>query len=241
MYTALGQSPVAMMKFTLTLLLLSGLLLAARESSLENKANDHESIEWCDVWLPHANETSLPRVLLIGDSIARDYFPAVEKLLAGKAYVGRLSSSAFISDQALLEQIKMTLGSMKFDVIHFNNGMHGWQHAEQEYQHAFPELLATIHKNAPQAKLIWASTTPLKDSPVLSIPGASAATNDRIVERNSMALKCIALENIPVDDLYILMNGHPEFHRDNVHFNKEGISRQATQVAAQIKQVLSAH
>ena len=33
-----------------------------------------ESIEWCDIWITHANETNLPRVLLIGDSIARDYF-----------------------------------------------------------------------------------------------------------------------------------------------------------------------
>ncbi|MFX3891450.1 hypothetical protein ACJBV1_11045, partial [Streptococcus suis] len=30
-----------------------------------------ESIEWCDIWISHANETNLPRVLLIGDSITR--------------------------------------------------------------------------------------------------------------------------------------------------------------------------
>jgi len=32
-----------------------------------------ESIEWCDIWISHANETNLPRVLLIGVSIACDY------------------------------------------------------------------------------------------------------------------------------------------------------------------------
>ena len=31
-----------------------------------------EAIEWCDIWISHANKTNLPRVLLIGDSIARD-------------------------------------------------------------------------------------------------------------------------------------------------------------------------
>jgi hypothetical protein len=47
------------------------------------------------VWITHANENKLPRVLLIGDSIARDYYPEVEKRLAGKAYVNRLTTSAF--------------------------------------------------------------------------------------------------------------------------------------------------
>src|SRR5580692_12561402 len=79
------------------------------------KADDYppsarESIEWCDIWISHANETNLPRVLLIGDSITRAYYPEVEKHLAGKAYVGRLSSSAFISDPVLLKQIELVLG-----------------------------------------------------------------------------------------------------------------------------------
>src|SRR5690349_15909760 len=61
-------------------------------------ADDHvpparEAIEWCDIWISHANETNLPRVLLIGDSIARDYYPEVEKQLAGKAFVARLATS----------------------------------------------------------------------------------------------------------------------------------------------------
>src|SRR5450432_1653745 len=85
-----------------------------------------ESIEWCDTWISHANETNLPRVLLIGDSITRAYYPEVEKKLAGKAYVGRLSSSAFISDPILQRQMELVLSEYKFDVIHFNNGMHGW-------------------------------------------------------------------------------------------------------------------
>ena len=119
-----------------------------------------ESIEWCDIWISHANETNLPRVLLIGDSITRAYYPEVEKQLAGKAYVGRLSSSAFISDPALLKQIEMVLKEYKFDVIHFNNGMHGWQHSEIEYEQAFPKFLKAIQKYAPHAKLIWANTTP---------------------------------------------------------------------------------
>src|SRR5262249_32125877 len=60
-----------------------------------------EAIEWCDIWISHANETNLPRVLLIGDSIVRDYYPEVEKRLAGKAFVARLSTSRFVADPVL--------------------------------------------------------------------------------------------------------------------------------------------
>src|SRR5277367_4881011 len=68
-----------------------------------------ESIEWCDLWISHANATNLPRVLLIGDSITRAYYPEVEKHLAGKAYVARLATSRFIADPVLLQEIALVL------------------------------------------------------------------------------------------------------------------------------------
>ena len=193
-----------------------------------------EPIEWCDIWISHANETNLPRVLLIGDSIARAYYPEVEKNLAGKAYVGRLSSSAFISDPILLKQIEMILSQYKFDVIHFNNGMHGWQHSEKEYEQAFPKFLETIQEYAPNAKLIWANTTPLKVSPNLPPDNQTQATDERIAARNVIAFKFALANGIPVDDLNTPLRGHPEFHSDNVHFNDQGIAIQAAQVATEI-------
>jgi hypothetical protein len=197
-----------------------------------------ESIEWCDIWISHANETNLPRVLLIGDSITRAYYPEVEKQLAGKAYIGRLSSSAFISDPVLLKQIEMVLGQYKFDVIHFNNGMHGWQHSDKEYEQAFPKFLKTIEKYAPNAKLIWANTTPLKISPNLPPGDQTQATDERIAARNAIALKFVQPEGISVDDLNTPMRGHPEFHSDNVHFNDQGVALQAAQVATYIEKQL---
>jgi hypothetical protein len=198
----------------------------------------HESIEWCDSWISHADETNLPRVLLIGDSITRAYYPEVERNLAGKAYVGRLSSSAFISDPVLLKQIEMILSQYHFDVIHFNNGMHGWQHSEKEYAVAFSKYLALIKKYAPHAKLIWANTTTLKVSPNLPTENQTQATDERIAARNAMALKIVSAKDIPVDDLNSLTRGHPEWHSDNVHFNDQGIVLQAAQVAKQIEPLL---
>jgi hypothetical protein len=198
----------------------------------------HEAIEWCDIWISHANETNLPRVLLIGDSITRAYYPEVEKRLAGKAYVSRLASSAFIGDPVLLAQIKLVLSQYQFAVIHLNNGMHGWQHTEKEYADAFPLYLKTIRESAPNATLIWANTTPLKVSPRLSADNQVQATDERIAARNAIALAFMQAQGIPVDDLNGPMLGHPEFHSDNVHFNAAGIAIQAEQVAGDVAGLL---
>jgi lysophospholipase L1-like esterase len=209
---------------------------AVRAETPPMPPSGRESVEWCDIWISHADKTNLPRVLLIGDSITQAYYPEVEKKLVGRAYVARLSSSAFISDPALLQQIEMVLGSTKFDVIHFNNGMHGWQHNEEEYGAAFPRFLKTIRRGAPAAKLIWANTTPLKISPANAAP--QQATDARIAARNDIALKFVAAEKIPVDDQFSIALGHPENHSDNVHFNDHGIALQAAQVADTIAQAL---
>jgi hypothetical protein len=195
-----------------------------------------ESIEWCDIWISHANETNLPRVLLIGDSITRAYYSKVEKHLEGKAYVARLATSRFISDPVLLQEITVVLDNTKFDVIHFNNGMHGWHHSEKEYRAAFPQFLSTIKAHAPGAKLIWASTTTLK----VSQPSdeQKQASDERIAARNAIALEFIKPQDIDVDDLNMLTREHPEYHSDNVHFNEEGIDLQAAQVAAHIRKLL---
>jgi lysophospholipase L1-like esterase len=226
------------LKLILPLTFAVGLLSQACAQPASYPPAAKESIEWCDVWISHANETNLPRVLLIGDSITRAYYPDVEKNLAGKAYVGRLTSSAFISDPILLKQIRMMLEEYKFDVIHFNNGMHGWQHSEKEYAAAFPKFLKTIRQYAPNAKLIWADTTPLKVSPNLPADNQTQATDERIAARNAIALRFVAAQNIHVDDLSMPMRGHPELHVDNVHFNEQGITIQAKQVAAQIEKAL---
>lgn len=222
------------MKFLIALV---PFVLAATPVLSADPVPSRENIEWCDIWIAHANESKLPRVLLIGDSITRAYYGEVEKRLAGKAYVARLASSAFISDPMLLKQITMVLGSMKFDVIHFNNGMHGWQHSEEEYRKAFPAYLAIIQQHATQAKLIWAATTPLKVSPPMK-PGEMIASDERIAARNEIALEMVRPAKIPVDDLFTPMKGHPEYHSDNVHFKANGIAVQADQVASEIEKLL---
>ena len=197
-----------------------------------------ESIEWCDIWISHANETNRPRVLLIGDSIARDYYPEVEKRLAGKAFVGRLATSRFVADPVLLKEIESVLDGAKFDVIQFNNGMHGWQHSEAEYRKAFPKLIKAIRARAPKAKLIWATTTPLRDGKDVTYDTKAEYSDARIAARNALAAEVVAGQNIPTVDLNAAVRGHPEYHSDNVHFNGQGSQIFAAQVCAAVEKLL---
>jgi lysophospholipase L1-like esterase len=192
------------------------------------RAIKREGTEWCDVWMPDSNQSNVPRVLLIGDSITRGYFPAVEALLQGKASCARLSTSKSVGDPALATEITAFLSESKYDVIHFNNGMHGWDYTEDEYRQYLPEMLRAIRQAAPGAKLIWASTTPVR----ADIP--AGPSNSRIDARNAIAREFFQHKEIPIDDLHALMAQHGDLHSDDVHYTDAGYSVAAQQVAGQI-------
>jgi lysophospholipase L1-like esterase len=195
-----------------------------------------EDIEWLDVWLPNSNDHDLPRVLLIGDSITRGYGQQVEANLKGKAYVGRMATSKSLGDPALLDEVALALKQQAVDVIHFNNGMHGEGYSEDEYAAALPGLLATLRRYAPNAKLIWASTTDVRQRNHLE---EADPKTERIIQRNRAAAGIVQKQGIPIDDLFSLVRGHPEYHApDGVHFNEKGSEILAAQVSKSIEKLL---
>ncbi len=204
----------------------------AGASLAQTRKISRESTEWTDVWFPNSDATGLPRVLLIGDSITRAYFAAAEGDLKGKAYCARIATSKAIGDPALPAELGVLIPEAKFDVVHFNIGMHGWGYTEDEYRRYLPELVAAIRNAAPGAKLIWASTTPVRKD---KSPGPS---NARITARNRIAREFFEKEGIPIDDLAALMADHNELHADDVHFNAEGSAMLAGQVAASVEKLL---
>ncbi len=195
-----------------------------------------EAIEWCNVWITEANGTKLPRVLLIGDSITGGYGQPVAGLLKGKASVATLTTSKSIGDPALLAEVALVLDQCRFDVVHFNNGLHGWGYTEDEYEKRFPDLVVTVRKHAPKAKLIWATITPMRQPGNLD---TIAEGTRRVQSRNEIAERIVTKEWIAVDDLYSLVKDHPEYwSNDGVHFNGRGIAVQAEQVTKRIVESL---
>ena len=210
--------------------------LAAATVGAQQPHIAREGIEWADIWVPEANGTTLPRVLLIGDSITKGYYSQVAEKLKGKASVARLATSKSIGDPVLLAEVALVLSQCRFDLVHFNNGLHGHGYTEKEYEKSFPELVATIREHAPKAKLVWATTTPTRTKGNLALINEGTK---RVEARNKIAESVVAKEGIAVDDLFGLVRDHPEYwSQDGVHFNSKGIAAQAEQVAKRILETL---
>jgi hypothetical protein len=197
-----------------------------------------EQIEWTWEIRPPHPDLRLPNVLLLGDSISRNYFPQVTQDLAGIANVYLMASSASVGDPRLPHQIAefAAMEKVRFRVVHFNNGMHGWGYSEAQYKAAFPQFLRAVHSLVDRdGALIWASTTPVRPD------AATGATNPRIEERNSIALALVNAAGIQIDDQYPLMAKHGDLHEDALHFNPAGAKIQGDQAASTIRSGLLLH
>jgi hypothetical protein len=195
-----------------------------------------EDIEWTNIWIPHNSKSDLPRVLLVGDSICNAYYDHVANLVNGKAYVAKLATSGALQDPAYLDLVKSLLQHYEFAVIHFNNGLHGFDYTEEEYAKAFPDLLKVIKECQPKAKLVWATSTPMRQANNLK---EFAKTNERVKERNKAVIALAKAENIPVNDLFSLVENHPEYwSNDGVHYNGNGQVVEAKQVAKFVLEAL---
>jgi hypothetical protein len=186
-----------------------------------------EETEWTWEVRPAHVDPKLPNILLIGDSITRNYYPAVGQKLSHSANVYLFASSTSLGDSRLPGQLAefWTMEGVRFQVIHLSNGLHGWSYTEKQYGDALPSFLSEIRTLAPDARLIWTTSTPVRDD------NATGATNPRIDARNEIASAFFRKQGIPIDDQHRLMLNHRDDYQDPVHFNDAGSAIQAEQVA----------
>jgi hypothetical protein len=189
-----------------------------------------EKIEW--TWTDHSDtlDPKLPNVLLVGDSITRAYFPEVAKRFAGKANVYLFATSCSSGDPRLTEQLHLFFETAPaFRVIHFNNGMHGWDYSEATFMAGLPGMIRALKKESRGSKLVWATITPVRKD------HSEGATNARVDARNALALAVMKHEGIPVDDQHALMKGKDDLHLDDVHFNDKGSEIEGDQAVESIQ------
>jgi hypothetical protein len=215
-------------------MLLAFWLLAFRALA-QDHASRPEEVEWTWEVRPAHVDPKLPNVLLVGDSITRNYYPEVQRQLTDVANVYLFAASTCVGDPRLPHQLAefATMEAVLFKVVHFNNGMHGWTYSEEEYKAAFPSYLRALHKITPKASFIWATITPLRAD---EKPGP---TNARIDDRNRVAQSFITKAGIQVDDQHALMTHHADLYEDNVHFNAAGAVIQGKQVAQSIRSYMT--
>lgn len=215
-----------------------GLALVASAETPATKAKKAPNA----VLAPIQDVAGLPRVLLIGDSISMGYTPPVRKLLAGKANVHRIPQNGGPTKNGVAN-IEKWLGTGKWDVIHFNWGIHDLKfmpdgkHQVQaaDYEKNLRSLVARMKQTG--ARLIWATTTPIPEGELN--PSRKFGS---VKEYNDIAARVMAENNITVDDLNAHMT--PQFERlhnpKDLHYGSEGYEFLGQKVAAEISKVLPA-
>jgi lysophospholipase L1-like esterase len=146
-----------------------------------------------------------------------------------------MASSTSVGDPRLPREIRefVTMENVHFRIVHFNNGMHGWDYTEAQYKAAFPEFRRTVRSLVPSNRaLIWATITPVEPK------AFNGATNERVDARNAIAQTFIDRAHIATDDQHALMAKHQDLHQDTVHFNTAGSNLMGDQAAAAIRTAL---
>jgi len=164
------------------------------------------------------DDPALPRILLIGDSISYGYTVPVRHALAGKVNVHRAPTNCGSTQVALStnrqlkkQELEIWLGDGRWDLIHFNFGIHDSRGPVEEYVKRL-ELIAKRLKQT-GAKLVFANTTWGRDP------------DDKIIELNRAAAEVMARNGVPINDLYQYMKPRKEEFRiapDNSHFKEAG-------------------
>jgi len=184
------------------------------------------------------DDPKLPRVLLIGDSISIGYTLATRSLLKGQANVHRIPTNGGPTIRGLAS-IDKWLGKGRWDVIHFNWGLHDLKYIKGKHQVPLPEYEKNLERLAVRLKktgatVIWCSTTPVPE-------GCSPPRKDSdVLAYNAVAAKIAGRHAMQVNDLYTFAK--PRLKKiqraKNVHFTPQGSRVLAGQVAKTIQAAL---
>ena len=173
---------------------------------------------------------ALPRVLLIGDSVSRAYTKTVRKELTGIANVHRAPANCGPTSSGM-KKLDVWLGDGKWDVIHFNFGIHDRATPLADYATRLEQLIERMQQTG--AKLVWASTTPIPNV-------ADKYSAESIVQRNEVAADLMQKHGAAIDDLFTAIQPHlAELQIPNdVHFSGPGNEFLGEQVAMFLKSMI---
>lgn len=188
-------------------------------------------------------------VLLIGDSISIGYMLDVRKRLKiqGTTNVFRPPTNCGPTTKGL-ESIDEWLGDRKWDVIHWNFGLHDLKYlgpngenladpdAEgshqqvpiEQYAKNIKQLAERLQKTG--AKVIWCQTTPVPKGAKGRVVGDSKRYNDAAAKVLPIGMETNALYDFAME--------HAEQKEANVHYTPEGSAKLAEQVAESIEMQL---
>lgn len=192
---------------------------------------------------PITDVPGLPRVLLIGDSVSMGYTLRVRAALQGRANVHRAPTNCGASTKGVAE-IDRWLGTGRWDLIHFNFGLHDIRYLQpgkiavprEDYAANLRKIIARLQQTG--ATLIWASTTPV---PAKNLPGQYPRIPADVGEYNAIAARIMQENGVGIDDLHaeVLPRIAALQPPGDVHFNTQGSDVLGAKVAAAIAAALA--
>lgn len=180
------------------------------------------------------------KVLLLGDSISIGYTPFVQDMMKHLALVSRpmLPDGSAENCEGTtngVQNINRWIGDTKWDLIHFNFGLHDLKHVDpttgknsdnpadplqadlKVYKNNLKQIVEALMLTG--ADLIFATTTPYPDAVTnpLRDPGMSE-------KYNRVAIQIMNRNNIDINDLYTFAKPRLQEIQlpNNVHFTEEG-------------------
>jgi acyl-CoA thioesterase-1 len=201
--------------------------------------------------IPPQVQPGLPNVLLIGDSISIGYTVMVRDALAGEANVFRPLTNCGPTTNGV-ESVEAWIGDRKWDVIHFNFGLHDLKYmgsggknladpkaADSHQQVPIDQYAANLRKIASRLKetgatVIWRETTPVPEGAAGRVVGDAKKYN----EAAAKVMKEIG--GIETDAMFQYALDHAEQLPANVHYTKEGSQALADHVVKSIRKAMKA-
>jgi len=200
---------------------------AGGATPVSERMRGHENIEWSISYQFNLTDKKkdLPRVLLVGDSITNYYQEELRGLLDGKMTVSYWVSSYCVTSPEYMKILASHLDEGDYAVIHFNNGLHSLWTPTEAYVKRLEEAVRLIREKKPNAKIVWANSTPVNDDYMYK----------KAKDLNAAAAKMFAekFPEIPTDDLFAVMDplDRKAYFADKCHPNEAGVKVVAKAVA----------
>lgn len=234
MPVALGTFYIIRMKYRINSLC----LFVALSLTISTKARDNPLS-------PIKEIDGIPHVLIIGDSISIGYTLPTRALLEGKVNLHRIPTNGGPTTKGVIE-IEKWLGKRKWDLIHFNWGLHDLKYMGKdgtnlvpkekggvvqvslpEYEKNLNKLVTRMKKSAKQ--LVWRNTTPIP-------PGSKARYVGDSIKYNQAAARVMKKHGVSTLDLFTpsKTNMKDWMKEANVHYHAHGSQALAERVAGDI-------
>lgn len=203
------------------------------------------------------DDPTLPRILVIGDSISMGYRGFISEHFKGRAYVDYWIGGTWFGadsvkgdDAAPKRAWRGVYANGPYDVVSWNAmTLHMWNTnlsrcPEESLEPNMTEMVKFIKGLSPATTLLWVRCTPWRNIRPDGTQEINNPVNDRIVRYNKIVDGVMEAMNVPEIDLYAIAEGQmgtvPVGSKDVLHWNNEVSKLFAAAISKRIEEALAA-